>query len=83
MTAIATYGITGDPNLDGVLSGKKWGVSTLTFSFPTKSSFYGTNYGSGENLKGFEAFTSQQANAVRTILKQYASVANLTFVEKT
>jgi serralysin len=82
MTAIATYGITGDPNLDGVLSGKKWGTTTLTFSFPTKSSFYGSNYASGENLKGFEAFTSQQANAVRDILKQYASVAKLTFVEK-
>ena len=82
MTAIATYGITGDPNLDGVLSGKKWGVSTLTFSFPTKSSFYGTNYAAGENAKGFEAFTSQQSNAVRAILKQYASIANLKFVEK-
>jgi serralysin len=83
MTAIATYGITGDPNLDGVLSGKKWGVSTLSFSFPTKGSFYGTNYGSGENVKGFEAFTSLQSNAVRDILKLYASVSKLSFVEKT
>jgi serralysin len=83
MTAIATYGITGDPDLDGVLSGTKWAVNKLTFSFPAKSSFYGNTYGADENTKGFEAFTSKQANAVRDILKHYASVANVKFVEKT
>lgn len=83
MTAIATYGITGDPDLDGVLSGKKWAVSKLTFSFPAKSSLYGSNYGADENVRGFEAFTSKQAAAVRDILKQYAAVANVSFVEKT
>ena len=83
MTAIATYGATGDPYIDGLLSGKKWAVSGLTFSFPTSGSFYGSSYGSGENLKGFEALTLQQSNAVRDILKQYASLTNLSFTEKT
>lgn len=83
MAAIATYGASGDPYLDGVLSGKKWAVSGLTFSFPTKGSFYGKNYGSDENLKGFEALTLQQSTAIRDILKLYASVTNLNFTEKT
>jgi len=82
MAAIATYGVTGDPLLDGVLSGRKWAAGSLSFSFPTKSSYYGTSYGSGENLKGFEAFTAQQAGAVRDILKLYASVSKLAFTEK-
>jgi hypothetical protein len=82
MTAIATYGVTGDPYLDGLLSGKKWAVTNLTFSFPTQSSYYGSGYAAGENLNGFEAFTAQQANAVRAILKNYAAVVNLTFTEK-
>jgi hypothetical protein len=83
MAAIATYGTSGDPYLDGVLSGRKWAVTGLTFSFPTKSGFYGTNYGSGENLKGFEALNLQQSTAIRDILKLYASVTNLNFTEKT
>ena len=76
MTATASYGVTGDPYLDGVLSGIKWGVTNLTFSFPTDSSFYGTAYGSGENLNAFEAFTAQQAAAVRDILKMYSAVSD-------
>ena len=35
MTAIATYSPTGNAYVDGVLSGVKWGVTSLTFSFPT------------------------------------------------
>jgi serralysin len=83
MTATATYGITGDPYLDGVLSGLKWGVNNLTFSFPANGSLYGATYASGENLKAFEAFTAQQAAAVRDILKMYSTVANLSFTELT
>jgi hypothetical protein len=30
---------TGDPYVDGVLTGVKWGVSSLTYSFPTDPSF--------------------------------------------
>lgn len=81
MAATATYGVTGDRGIDGVLSGVKWGVSTLTFSFPQDASFYGTSYGSGENLNNFEAFTANQQNAVRTILQSVASVTNMNFVE--
>jgi len=81
MPSTATYTPTGDLRIDGVLSGIKWGVSSLTFSFPTSGSFYGTSYGNSEHTNGFEAFTSVQQDAVRTILKMYAAVSNMTFTE--
>ena len=60
MTATSTYSPTGDSYVDGVLTGIKWGVTSLTFSFPSDPSFYGTGYGSGEPSNNFEAFTAQQ-----------------------
>ena len=63
MAATAAVGVTSDPYLNGVLSGVKWGVGTLTFSFPQDASFYGASYGSGENLNNFEAFTASQQRA--------------------
>ena len=83
MPAVATYGATGSPNLDGLLSGIKWGVATLTYSFPTSGSFYGAGYGNGENAKGFEAFTAAQQTAVKAALANIAAVANLTFKQVT
>lgn len=81
MAATATVGVTNDPYLNGVLSGIKWGVGTLTFSFPQDASLYGTSYGSGENLNNFEAFTATQQAAVRTILQSVSAVSNLNFTE--
>jgi serralysin len=68
MPTTSTYATTGDRYVDGVLSGIKWGVSSLSFSFPSSGSLYGNGYGSGENLNNFEAFTPAQKAAVRTIL---------------
>jgi len=81
MPSTASYSPIGDLQIDGVLSGIKWGVSSLTFSFPTSSSFYGTSYGGGEHTNGFEAFSPAQQDAVRTILKMYSAVSNMTFSE--
>jgi serralysin len=83
MPTVSTYSPTGDQYVDGVLSGVKWGVSSLTFSFPTNASFYGSGYGSGEPASNFETFTATQQAAVRTILQTYSSVANLAFTEVT
>ncbi len=81
--AVGSYSPTGDANINGVLSGVKWATSSLTFSFPTDGSLYGSSYGSSEHLNNFEVFTAQQQTAVRTILQMYSSVANLTFTEVT
>jgi Ca2+-binding RTX toxin-like protein len=83
MPATSTYGTTGNAYLDGLLGGIKWGVNSLTFSFPSQSSYYGSSYGSGEHKQGFEALNATQQSAVREILKMYASVSNLTFTEVT
>ena len=58
MAAIAFYNPTGDAYIDGLLSGSKWGVNSLSYSFPTDPSFYGSAYGWSEPATGFEAFTS-------------------------
>jgi hypothetical protein len=83
MPSTATYSPTGDPYVDGVLSGIKWGVTSLTFSFPTDASFYGSGYPNGEPDSGFEAFNATQQAAVRAALNMYSAVANVTFTEIT
>ena len=78
MTATASVSLTGDPYIDGVLSGTRWGVSSLTYSFPTSAAYY--EY-SGEPGTNFEAFTAVQQDAVRKVLANYSAIANLTFTE--
>jgi serralysin len=83
MATVSTLSPTGNLYVDGVLSGIKWGVTDLTFSFPTSGSYYGAGYGCGEAGNGFEAFNSAQQAAVRTILKSFSAVSNLQFTEVT
>jgi VCBS repeat-containing protein len=79
--AVATYSPTGNSYVDGLLTGTKWAVSSLTYSFPTDASFYGSSYAGAEPMNNFKAFTSVQQGAVRTILHSYESVANLSFTQ--
>lgn len=58
MPAVSTYSPTGNAYIDGVLSGIKWGVNSLTFSFPTSASYYGSGYGYNEPGQGFEALNA-------------------------
>ncbi len=83
MPAVSTYAPTGDAYLDGLLSGYKWGVSTLTFSFPSSASFYGSNYGVNEPGRNFGAFSTTQQNAVKAILPMFSAVAKIGFSQVT
>ena len=83
MPAVSSFSPTSDPYLNGVLSGIKWATGSLTFSFPSAGTLYGSWYGSGEPTKNFEAFTAAQQTAVRAVLQMYSSVANLAFTEVT
>jgi serralysin len=83
MPATSTISPTGNAYIDGVLYGTKWAVTSLTFSFPSSASFYGSGYGSGEPTSNFEALNSTQMNAVRAILADYSAIANITFNEIT
>src|SRR5215212_7946247 len=81
MAAVSNYSPTGNPYLDGLLMGTKWGTSQLTYSFPSDPLFYGSTYGSSEPTKNFGAFSAYQQMAMRNVLSLYSSVANLSFVE--
>jgi serralysin len=81
MVAITSYSLTGNPYIDGVLGDRKWATTSFTFSFPTSGSYYGSNYGSAENVTNFGALNATQQATVRSALKMYASVVNLSFTE--
>lgn len=80
MTAVSSVSNTGDPYTDGILTGTKWATGSLTYSFPTDPTQYGS-YGSAEPTTHFKAFTAVQEAAVRSILQNYSQVANLNFTE--
>jgi serralysin len=83
MAATSTIGKTGNAYIDGVFTGLRWGVTDLTYSFPTSASFYGSVYGSNEPRIGFEAMTPTQQAAVRSVLASYSAVANIKFTQVT
>ena len=81
MPATANVSPTGNAYVDAVIGGVKWAVSSLTFSFPADSAFYGSGYGFGEPGSHFQGFNSAQQIGVRAILQTYSSMANVTFAE--
>ena len=69
-------------DIDGILWGWAWGdggPENLTFSFPTGTA----EYSAYTAVNGFGSFNATQAEAVRDILANIASVCNLTFTETT
>jgi serralysin len=81
MPAVASYSLTGNAYIDGLLGDYKWATNTFTFSFPAHGSYYGSSSGSGENVTNFGAFNTSQQAVTRDALQMYASVANLSFTE--
>lgn len=68
---------TSNTNTNGVLSGSKWGGSTLTYSFPTLTSQYESGYGA-ELTNNFSAAPEATRVAVRyamNLLSQYTNLA--------
>ena len=82
MTAVASVSLTGNAYIDGLLTGTKWAGTSLTYSFPTSSSYY-AGYPSNEPYNGFAAFTAAQQQAMTKVLANYAAVSNLTFAKVT
>jgi serralysin len=83
MPATASYSLTGNAYIDGVLGDTKWAVSNLTFSFPTDASYYGAGYGNGEPTDNFGALNSAQQATAHSALAMVASIANLGFSKVT
>ena len=75
---------TGIRNVDAALIGSKWGITNLTYSFPTSGSNYnGKTYDSnGVSLYHIDLGPLQQA-AARAAFAQVAAATGLTFTEIT
>ena len=63
----ASQGGTGNPYIDGVLSGNRW-TGSLTFSFPQLASQYAASYAASEPASNFAPISLQQQNEARAIL---------------
>ncbi|HEX2825287.1 MAG TPA: M10 family metallopeptidase [Burkholderiales bacterium] len=83
MPATTLVELTGDQDTDGVISGIRWAVPTLTFSFPTSAAFYSRSYGAGEPFDHFGALNETQKSAARAALGLYSAVAQIIFAEVT
>jgi len=71
---------TGNQDIDGLLSGTKWGSSTITYSFPVSPTSY--EY-SGERDSNFHALTAAQQAAAEKAFALFSSYTNLTFTKLT
>jgi serralysin len=83
MPAVATYNLTGNPYIDGLLGDIKWAVTSFTFSSPASGSFYGSNYGYGEPYDNFGELNTVQKATVKASLSMYAAYTGLDFSEIT
>jgi serralysin len=68
---------------DAILGHRKWAANSLTYSFPTDASLYGSPYGKGEPGANFGVVSAAQQAAARNAMSMVASVTNLTFAEVT
>jgi serralysin len=73
---------SGNVYTDAMLGDYKWATTNLTYSFPTRASFYGSPYGNGET-GSFGTLNVAQQNAGKAALAAYAAVANITFTQVT
>lgn len=83
MTATILVARTGNQDIDGVLWSSCWSDFNLTYSFPTKASYYGEDYGFGEPQDNFAALSEDQRDAARQVFAMIAAATNLTFTEIT
>ena len=82
----ASLSAADDQNISSLLIGSAWNSTTITYSFPTSSSVYGTSsasYGDPAPFTGFSALTSQQGSEVRRAFFLVNSYTNLTFTQIT
>ncbi len=77
MPATSTVASTNNQAINGLLSGVKWATTSLTYSFPAS----GADYGYYDGGTAFGALSADAKTAVRSILANYAAVANVTFTE--
>lgn len=79
--------LSSDPSINSLLSGVKWGLTSLTFSFPTSTGHYGAGYRDWQGnptgeLAGFQgAANDDQKWALRAAFFWIQTYTNLEFAE--
>ncbi len=83
MATVTTVTWTGIQDIDGLLQGYQWGDTSLTFSFPSDGSFYGSHYATTntENTTGFAQLNAAQQAAALDVFARYQAVSGLTFTQ--
>lgn len=88
---VSTVALSGTTNIDALVGGTKWGASTpgsgvtLSYSFPTLSSFFTSGYGfySLSETSGLIALSATQQLAAQSALAAWANVANIQWQQVT
>jgi hypothetical protein len=78
-----TTGNFTNQDINGLLKGYAWNATTITYSFPTAASNYGSGYGLNEPYSGFQAATAAQQTVTRYALSLVSQYTGLNFVEIT
>ena len=81
--------LSGDKNVDSLISGTQWANTSATYSFPTFGSYwstdsstgYGASSGTGEPWNDFDVLSSSDMVAVRQAFKSWAAIAQIKFYE--
>ncbi|MEM7568098.1 MAG: hypothetical protein AAF321_12785, partial [Pseudomonadota bacterium] len=73
--------LSGNPNVDGLLTGSAWNVTALTYAFPTEGSQFGdqATYGDNAPFNNFQPLSAQAQAATADALAMAAEYTNLTF----
>lgn len=79
--AATTQSATGVRNVDALLSGQTWAGTSLTFMFPTSTSYFGPDYYDQSALQGFATATAGQQASARAAFSAISGFTNLTFTE--
>jgi serralysin len=77
-----SVGATSTQSINGLLSGYKWAVTNLTYSFPSTTAPYGNYLNSGyDETLSFSQATALAQTSVREAMKQVSAVTGLTVTE--
>lgn len=79
---LAFQGATGDQNINGLLSGSRWGGGTVTYSFPTAANLYEGSYSyDNEPQNAFMSAPEAVRVATRAALNLVSQYTNLITTE--
>jgi hypothetical protein len=76
-TTTNKIGATGNPDVDGLLSGFAWTGGSITYSFPSSPTAYPAGYGVGEPSDGFSPLSAAEQSLVKNIMSEVASFTDL------